>query len=63
MPNSWELTEEQKKEINEKNRELAKEYDPETGRKKNVDNTGDEEDVERQRGGGRYSRDDDDNIR
>lgn len=66
MSHSWELTDEQKKEINEKNRELASQYDPETGKKKNVENTGDDEPIERQRGGGREARepkDDDENIR
>ena len=48
MGKSWELTEEQKKEINERNREIGAQFDPETGRRKGeTENTGDNEDVER----------------
>ena len=47
MGKSWELSDEQKKEVNERNREIGSEYDPETGNKKNqTENTGDNEDVE-----------------
>ena len=47
MGKSWELTEEQKKEIQEKQREIGAEYDPETGKRKvDTENTGDNEDVE-----------------
>ena len=68
MARSWELTDEQKKEIQEKQREIAAEYDPETGRKKGqIENTGDNEDVEgMEDGDSRDSRErgnDDDNIR
>jgi len=34
MARSWELTEDQKKEIQEQQREIGAQYDPETGRKK-----------------------------
>lgn len=47
MAKSWELSEEQKKEIDERSKEIAAEYDPETGKKKNQsESTGDGEDVE-----------------
>ena len=47
MAKSWELTDDQKKEIQEKQREIGAEYDPETGRKRGqTENTGDNEDVE-----------------
>ena len=50
MPKSWELSDEQKKEIQEKQREIGAEYDPETGKKRNsvegTEDTGDNEDVE-----------------
>lgn len=47
MARSWELTEDQKKEIQEQQREIGAQYDPETGRKKGeAENTGDNEDVE-----------------
>lgn len=47
MAKSWELTDDQKKEIQEKQKEIGAEYDPETGRKKGeTENTGDNEDVE-----------------
>lgn len=47
MARSWELTEDQKKEIQEQQREIGAQYDPETGRKKSeTENTGDNEDVE-----------------
>lgn len=42
MPNSWELTDEQYKEVNRRTREVGAEYDPETGKKWNTtENTGD----------------------
>lgn len=65
MAKSWELTEEQKKEIQEKQREIGAEYDPETGRKKGeVENTGDNEDVEGvESRNGRERVDEDENIR
>ena len=68
MGKSWELTEDQKKEIQEKQREIAAEYDPETGRKKGqTENTGDNEDVEGNEDietrNGRERIDDDENIR
>lgn len=47
MGKSWELTEDQKKEIREQQAEIGAQYDPETGRKKGeTENTGDNEDVE-----------------
>lgn len=47
MVKSWELTEDQKKEIQEQQVEIGAQYDPETGRKKcETENTGDNEDVE-----------------
>lgn len=50
MGKSWELTEDQKKEIQEKQAEIGAQYDPKTGRKKgeteNTGDTGDNEDVE-----------------
>ena len=68
MAKSWELTDEQKKEIQEKQREIGAEYDPETGRKKGqTENTGDNEDVESMEDvesrDGRERGDDDDNIK
>lgn len=46
MGKSWELTDDQKKEIEQRSREIAAQYDPETGKKKNavenVDNPDDE---------------------
>ena len=33
MPKSWELSDEQKKEVQEKQREIGAEYDPETGKR------------------------------
>ena len=47
MSKFWELTEDQKKEIQERQAEIGAQYDPETGRKKGqTENTGDNEDVE-----------------
>lgn len=46
MAKSWELTDEQKQEILEKQREIAAEYDPETGKKKGAENVGESEDPE-----------------
>ena len=47
MAKSWELTEDQKKEIQEQQAEIGAQNDPETGRKKGeTENTGDNEDVE-----------------
>lgn len=68
MAKSWELTDDQKKEIQEKQREIGAEYDPETGRKKGeAENTGDNEDVEGMEDAesrdGRERVEDDDNIR
>lgn len=67
MPRSWELTEDQKKEIQEQQREIGARYDPETGRKKGeTENTGDNEDVEgveSVEGPNRSRNDDDENIR
>lgn len=66
MGRSWELTEDQKKEIQEKQREIGAEYDPETGKKKgsveNVDDTGDDEEVEGMESS-RQREVDDENIR
>lgn len=63
MGKSWELTEDQKKEIQEQQAEIGVQYDPETRRKKGeTENTGDNEDVEASRNG-RERIDDDDNIR
>ena len=67
MPRSWELTEDQKKEIQEQQREIGAQYDPETGRKKGeAENTGENEDVEGVEGvdgPNRNRNDDDENIR
>ncbi len=65
MGKSWELTDDQKKEIQEKQAEIGAEYDPETGRKKGeTENTGDNEDVEGiEARNGRNRVDDDENIR
>lgn len=69
MGKSWELTEDQKKEIQEQQAEIGAQYDPETGRKKGeTENTGDNEDVEGMEDvetsrNGRERIDDDDNIR
>jgi len=68
MSRSWELTDEQKKEVNERSREIGAEYDPETGKKKGqAESTDDNEDVEGNDSADRshqHSRDvDDDNIR
>lgn len=67
MLRSWELTEDQKKEIQEQQREIGAQYDPETGRKKGeTENTGDNEDVEGVEGvdgPNRNRNDDDENIR
>lgn len=69
MGKSWELTEDQKKEIQEQQAEIGAQYDPETRRKKGeTENTGDNEDVEGMEDveASRNSReriDDDDNIR
>lgn len=64
MARSWELTDEQKKEIQEKQREIGAEFDPETGKRKNetenIDNTGDEEDVEGIERGRNHETDDED---
>lgn len=47
MAKSWELTEDQKREIQKRQEEIGAEYDPETGRKKGTtENVGDNEDVE-----------------
>ena len=66
MPKSWELTDEQKKEIQARQKEIAEQYDPETGKKKNqvenTDNTGDDEDVENMENS-RKREIDDDNVR
>ncbi len=66
MAKSWEFTEEEKKEIQEKQREIGLQFDPETGMRKveteNVDNTGDEEEAENI-GKGREREIDDGNIR
>ncbi|MBR6984810.1 hypothetical protein [Ruminococcus flavefaciens] len=65
MGKSWELTDDQKKEIEQRSREIAAQYDPETGKKKNavdnVDNPDDDE-VEGMENG-RQRKIDDDNIR
>lgn len=65
MGKSWELTDDQKKEIEQRSREIAAQYDPETGKKKNavdnVDNPDDDE-VEGMENG-RQREIDDDNIR
>lgn len=69
MGKSWELTEDQKKEIQEQQAEIGAQYDPETGRRKGeTENTGDNEDVEGmedvETSHNRHERiDDDDNIR
>ena len=45
---SWELSDEEKKEINEKNREIGAQFDPETGRRKGAaENPEDVEDTEK----------------
>ncbi len=66
MGKSWELTDDQKKEIEQRSREIAAQYDPETGRKKNavdnVDNPDDDEEVEGMENG-RQREVDDDNVR
>lgn len=47
MAKSWELTDDLKQEIQERQREIGAQYDPETGRKRGeTENTGDNEDVE-----------------
>ena len=65
MGKSWELTDDQKKEIEQRSREIVAQYDPETGKKKNavdnVDNPDDDE-VEGMENG-RQRKIDDDNIR
>lgn len=65
MGKSWELTDDQKKEIEQRSREIAAQYDPETGKKKNavdnVDNPDDDEIQERERVRQRDM--DDDNVR
>ncbi len=65
MGKSWELTDDQKKEIEQRSREIAAQYDPETGKKKNavenVDNP-DDEGVEGMENG-RNCEIDDDNVR
>lgn len=65
MAKSWELTEDQKREIQEKQAEIGAEYDPETGRKKGTtENTGDNEDVEgMENRNGREKNDDDGYVR
>lgn len=65
MGYSWELTEDQKKEINERNREIGAQFDPETGRRKGeTENTGDNKDVEGvESRNGRERIDDDNDIR
>lgn len=64
MARSWELTEDQKKEIQEQQREIGAQYDPETGRKKGEgENTGDSEDVESMEGRNHREIEDDENIR
>ena len=66
MAKSWELTEDQKKEIQAQQAEIGAQYDPETGRKKGeTENTGDNEDVEGVEASrnGPERTDDDDNIR
>ena len=68
MGKSWELSDEQKKEINERNKEIGAEYDAESGKKKNqTEDTGDGEDTENV-GEAETNRDrtkevDDDNVR
>lgn len=48
MPKSWELSDEQKKEVQEKQREIGTQFDPETGRRKGVaENPEDVEDTEK----------------
>lgn len=67
MARSWELTENQKKEIQEQQCEIGTQYDPETGRKKGkTENTGDNEEVkgvEGMEGRSRHEIKDDENIR
>lgn len=63
MARSWELTEDQKKKIQEQQSEIGAQYDPETGRKKGeAENTGDNEDVEGVENRNRH-KNDDENIR
>lgn len=65
MPKSWELSDEQKKEINERNRETGQQFDPETGRRKGAtDNPDDVEDTEKSERVREKEREiDDDNVR
>ena len=65
MARSWELTEDQKKEFDEKHLEISAKFDPETGRRKGeTENTGDNEDVEGvESRNGRERVDEDENIR
>ena len=67
MGKSWELTDDQKKEIEQRSREIAAQYDPETGRKKNavdnVDNPDDDEVEGMENGRERQREVDDDNVR
>ena len=68
MAKSWELSDEQKKEFDEKSKEIAAEYDPETGKKKGqTESTGESEDVEgvdsEDMNRGRTKASDDDNVR
>lgn len=61
MRKSWELPEDQKKEIQERSREIGAQYDPETGRKKGeTENTGDSDDPEQLERTRRSQRDDED---
>ena len=66
MAKSWELTEEQKAEFNERSRQIGSQFDPETGKRKSdvedVDGTNEDEQI------GQRERDitkeaDDDNVR
>lgn len=64
MRKSWELTDDQKKEIQERSREIGAQYDPETGRKKGeTENTGDNEDAEQLERSRDRERVDDEDIR
>lgn len=64
MGKSWELTDDQKKEIEQRSREIAAQYDPETGKKKNtVDNVDNPDDEVEGMENGRQRKIDDDNIR
>ena len=68
MGHSWELSDDLKKDVQERQREVGAQYNPETGRKwGETENTGDNEDVEGMEGretrGPRKGPEDDQDIR